>query len=147
MITLLLKRKSLVVAFFLWASLLYFLSSQSKLNSGPEIHLPHLDKIAHFTYFALGSVFVTLWCRATFNTRALSLILPVTLLGIIGMLDEYHQSFVPGRNGNDLGDLIADILGAAAGAILTLFISTKLSNPKNFSQLKEIFDRMSGSSH
>jgi VanZ family protein len=33
-----------------------------------------------------------------------------------GASDEYHQTFVPGRQGNDLGDLSADAAGSALGA-------------------------------
>ena len=40
----------------------------------------------------------------------------VLVIGLIGGLDEWHQSFTPGRSGNDLSDLLADVLGAAAGA-------------------------------
>jgi VanZ family protein len=34
--------------------------------------------------------------------------------------DELHQSFVSGRNGNDPGDLTADLLGSVLGAIAYL---------------------------
>ena len=41
----------------------------------------------------------------------------VLIVGVlIGRLDEYHQSFTPGRSGNDNGDWLADILGAATGS-------------------------------
>ena len=47
----------------------------------------------------------------------------VTLVGsVIGRLDEYHQTFTPGRSGNDYGDWLADTLGAAAGAFFVLLI-------------------------
>ena len=41
---------------------------------------------------------------------------------ILGRLDEYHQSFTPGRSGNDMGDWVADILGASTGALLVVLI-------------------------
>jgi VanZ family protein len=37
---------------------------------------------------------------------------------VIGATDEYHQSFTPGRSGNDVGDWLADLSGASAGALL-----------------------------
>ena len=39
---------------------------------------------------------------------------------VIGRLDEYHQSFTPGRTGNDNGDWLADILGSIGGAWVML---------------------------
>jgi len=41
---------------------------------------------------------------------------------VIGRLDEYHQTFTPGRSGNDTGDWLADTLGGAAGAVFVLFL-------------------------
>ncbi|MEY3896711.1 MAG: hypothetical protein RLZZ214_2231 [Verrucomicrobiota bacterium] len=40
----------------------------------------------------------------------------VVVVALIGALDEYHQSFTPGRSGNDPFDWLADLLGATAGA-------------------------------
>jgi VanZ family protein len=33
----------------------------------------------------------------------------------VGCLDEFHQSWVPERTGNDSQDLTADVLGSIAG--------------------------------
>jgi VanZ family protein len=47
------------------------------------------------------------------------LALIVTLiLSLIGILDEYHQSFFANRTGNDPGDWLADTLGALCGALV-----------------------------
>jgi VanZ family protein len=43
---------------------------------------------------------------------------PILLFALIGALDEYHQTFTPGRSGNDPFDWLADLLGAAAGTFL-----------------------------
>ena len=42
------------------------------------------------------------------------------MVTLVGVLDEYHQSKVPGRYGNDIYDLIADFLGAVAGSLAFL---------------------------
>jgi len=36
---------------------------------------------------------------------------------LFGVVDEFHQSFVAGRQGNDPGDIAADLVGATLGAI------------------------------
>jgi VanZ family protein len=38
-------------------------------------------------------------------------------MAVWGMLDEMHQDWIPGRQ-MDTGDLVADIAGAAVGAVL-----------------------------
>ncbi len=101
-----------------WAGILYYFSSQSNLPSGPDI--PHKDKFQHAIYFAGGSF---AFAMALFAWR---LPVPMWLLlvtglafGVItGALDEWHQTFTPGRSGNDLGDWAADIIGSLLGAAL-----------------------------
>ena len=41
----------------------------------------------------------------------------IIAIALTGCLDEYHQSFTPGRSGNDPYDWLADVLGATAGAL------------------------------
>ena len=45
-------------------------------------------------------------------------ILPILVFAILGALDEYHQTFTPGRSGNDPFDWLADVLGASTGIFL-----------------------------
>jgi VanZ family protein len=40
------------------------------------------------------------------------------VVGLTGALDEFHQSHVPGRSGNDPADFAADLLGALCGALV-----------------------------
>jgi len=47
-------------------------------------------------------------------------IISIAFCSAVGGLDEYHQSFTPGRSGNDLGDWLADTLGGTAGALLII---------------------------
>ncbi|MCX5731999.1 MAG: VanZ family protein, partial [Deltaproteobacteria bacterium] len=46
----------------------------------------------------------------------------------IGATDEFHQSFVPGRNA-DVADWMADTLGAAAGAAIGALVATVALRP------------------
>jgi VanZ family protein len=105
-------------ALFCWLAVLWFLSSRSSLGGGPEI--PHLDKIAHFSYF-FGGGFVL--CGSLLSLRDRSpdwqVLIPTTLIAmaLIGWLDEWHQTFTPGRNGGDFWDWLADVAGGLAGAL------------------------------
>jgi len=117
--------KKPVAYFFLfltWNVALWFLSERTPdPKEGPDI--PHFDKIAHFGYFFGGagilSACLGLWRRVKVPEQFLWVIFAIVVLIVgvlIGRLDEYHQSFTPGRSGNDNGDWLADILGAATGS-------------------------------
>ena len=101
-----------------WAAALYGLSSRPRLPAGPEI--PHFDKVLHAGYFMLGSVFFYLACRDRRRPFSASRLVWLTLLfaAVIGALDEWHQSFVPGRSGNDVGDWMADVTGGVLGLVV-----------------------------
>lgn len=108
-----------------WATTLWFLSAGNPApKNGPEI--PHVDKVAHFGYFFIGGALLSTWGLIRwprFQKRRLALFLVVAAVTtVIGRLDEYHQSFTPGRSGNDTGDWIADIVGGIAGSIFVLAV-------------------------
>ncbi len=118
-----------LVGFVTWAVALFILSSLSKVlpENGPEI--PNLDKIVHFGYFMGGAFSFTTWMILRKGAEArplLRIFIPILLFGIIGALDEYHQTFTPGRSGNDPYDWLADILGSITGIILANWLQPLL---------------------
>jgi VanZ family protein len=106
--------------FLLWFAVLWTLSSGTHPDL-PAPEIPNFDKIVHFGYFFGGAGLFSAWLfrRNPENPNWWAiLVLTVIVVGLTGMLDEYHQGFVPGRRGNDPVDLIADVLGAIAGALV-----------------------------
>lgn len=99
-----------------WASMIWVLSSLPRLPALP-ITFPQIDKVAHATVFGVLGALVALallrgrrWRRAAW----------VLLLCVAwGGIDELHQAFVPGRTPS-WGDLGADALGAALGAVVVI---------------------------
>ncbi|MFC4991019.1 VanZ family protein [Rubritalea tangerina] len=120
-----------ILAWASWFITLWILSSG---NPAPEKtpDIPHLDKIVHFGYFFGGAGLFCAWLTHHFqNLSSRTCVLISTLMGaIVGIIDEYHQSFTPGRSGNDLGDWIADTSGALVGAITMLWVIKLTSTPK-----------------
>ncbi len=93
-----------------YAAVITFFSSLS----GPELpqygFMVH-DKILHTCEYA---GFGFLLARALGPRRWWWAI----ALGLaFGVLDEFHQSFVPHRNGNDPFDMTADLVGSTLGAL------------------------------
>ena len=113
--------RALAVAAYL--ALIFFLSSRTSKNL-PKIEIPHADKLVHaIEYAGLGLLLCRLLRRSGDSGDESVLTASKTALIIFlgaayGVSDEYHQTFVPGRNGNDIGDLIADTLGTALGVLL-----------------------------
>lgn len=106
--------------FIAWFAILWLLSSRSG-DAGGLPKIPGLDKVAHFGFFFGGG---GLLAAFLFRLRPQSPRWPaiVTLvfgiMALIGWLDEVHQNHVPGRNGNDPGDWIADVTGAITGSLV-----------------------------
>lgn len=121
-----------LAAFVAWLGIMWWLSSQPK----PEHHtLPFrfVDKIFHFGWFFGGAGLLSAFLlrfRPASPPSPLRTTLAVALLAGIGALDEWHQSWVPGRSANDLGDMTADLLGAIAGVLVFRFLGRPmLSRP------------------
>ena len=104
-------------AFLLWFVTLWLFSSFSGVSDySPPID--HIDKVQHFGYFFGGS---GLLCAYLYRRNPVRPnwkfigVCAVLVLGLVGCADEFHQSFTPGRSGNDPYDLMADVLGAVVG--------------------------------
>jgi VanZ family protein len=114
-----------------YVALIFVVALISTLSApGPEFLLR--DKLAHFVeYFILGlllfrsvrwDISASPW--ATFGFL-------VSVAATIGALNEFCQSFVPGRD-MSIGDWIADTVGAAGG--IALFTFTSLGGGKTGDQ-------------
>jgi len=116
--------------FFAWFLLLWYLSS----NPFPEIPgpdlFPHADKVMHAGYFFGGGLFLysALYFSTSHSSNWFLVILTIVGIAFVGWLDEYHQSFVPGRSGNDLGDFLADVLGGLLAVVVCPFILRRAVN-------------------
>lgn len=102
----------------LYMALIWAVSSIA-LPDLPIESVPLRDKGVHFLeYGALGLLVAHATLR-TWPHRSAARTLPLAVLITVawGVLDEIHQGFVPGRSA-ELLDLVADTLGAMAGAAL-----------------------------
>ena len=119
------KRRFFVLFMGFWlpvlayVSLIFAVSSQSHLQS--PLTFANGDKVAHVgEYLVLGLLLVRA-LRATLRVSR-PLFADMMAIGIVvtvGVLDEFLQFFIPGRN-SDIFDLLADTLGGAIAQIVYL---------------------------
>jgi len=100
------------------AALIFYLSSRPTL----PVPLPPIlgaDKLAHLAAYAVLSFLACFWIRAESWKRrpVLFFVSVVLIVSLYGALDEFHQSFVPGRMPS-VWDWLADTLGAGLGVLV-----------------------------
>lgn len=101
----------------LWVAIILVGTSWPSLKLGPDDLA--LDKIAHFSAYA---VLAALCVRATRSPRRLATAASVVLgVSLLGAVDEWHQSFIPGRS-MSLADWMADTAGACVGVLAVRWI-------------------------
>ena len=108
-----------------WMALIFVLSAQPDL---PGVPGPWLDTLLKKTGHALSYGLLT-WLywralrprlRATASLRVVC----VSLAVAYALSDEYHQTFVPGRNGR-LSDVLVDGVGASAAMSLEWWLARR----------------------
>ena len=108
-----------------WMGAIFWFSSQPHLPIYPDRLIDLLmKKLGHLTgYAVLAMLSYRAWAGR--GTRAPSPLPPWALAVAYAFSDEYHQLFVPGRDGN-LYDVALDSFGAAVGLALLMWWRTRL---------------------
>ncbi|MGQ0614019.1 MAG: VanZ family protein [Planctomycetaceae bacterium] len=114
----------------LWALLLLLLGSlpASRLPRGGILDLPHLDKAIHAGLYALLGLLAARPLPGARRAPLLGAALAACLL--VGLLDEWNQSGVAGRQA-DPADLAADLAGGALGALVLARLRTSAARRRS----------------
>ena len=103
-----------------WAALIWYLSDQPSIDITPVFE--HQDKFLHImAYTVLGFLTLGAMRAGTAGYTRRQAALAALLASLYGLADEYHQSFVAGRDASAL-DLLADITGALLGVGLLFLL-------------------------
>ncbi|HET7216948.1 MAG TPA: VanZ family protein [Vicinamibacterales bacterium] len=110
----------------LWAPAVAHMAFIFAASSVPGSQIPGniWDKLAHLLVYAVLGIAFTIplsggrWRGVGAGTVAVAIVLSL----VYGISDEIHQHFTPGRT-PDVMDVVADTIGAAAGAILVFAAS------------------------
>ena len=97
------------------------------LNLGFETNSYFIRKFAHFIIFALIGFCVSMFIGSCIETNLITLIISFIISSGYACVDEYIQTFIPGRSGN-IGDVMIDICGVIVGLFLYLIINYIISN-------------------
>lgn len=105
-----------------WMGTLFFLSS---LPSSPQtLAFDFGDKIAHAVAFGILGCFLS-FARLPCPLGSLNRVILVTVLVVAyGVSDEFHQSFVPGRDAN-AADVLADGIGGFVAAFVIVWLQRR----------------------
>ena len=100
-----------------YAALIFLLSSFSKF---PDVIPPFtgLDKLAHFSEYYLFGCLIHRWLLAERSrfARRHAVLLSILIGTFYGISDEWHQSFVPGRDAS-IWDALIDALAVVTAAV------------------------------
>jgi VanZ family protein len=98
---------------FAYMAFIFYMSSMSE----PPLPANMSDKLAHtLGYSLLGTLILRAVAgRSGRRLRWSQIVVAILLATLYGVSDEYHQSFVPGRD-SDIHDVYADAIGGAIGA-------------------------------
>lgn len=99
-------------------------------TSLPTVSVPSValgDKLVHFIAYLILSVLLNL--ALIYQTKSIFLKANHTISALVissayGILDEFHQGFIPGRS-QDIFDWVADTIGAIAGVVIILYLKKK----------------------
>jgi VanZ family protein len=95
-----------------WMGVIWHLSASSPEDFAPFPFLfSQMDKTVHAGVFSLLGFF---WCKGLPGRAGVAFLIAM----VWGALDEWHQSFVPGRT-MDLVDVLANAVGAGIAVVIT----------------------------
>ena len=102
-----------IVLSLLWVGIIVFLSHQpgSDSDSVSSQWLSDIKNLMHFPVFGLLALWIWLGTRDWFNSNITAIISVLVFILVFGALDEWHQSFIPGRYAT-VSDVLNDFIGA-----------------------------------
>ena len=119
----------------LYCSFIFWLSSQQALPT-PMLFI-HQDKIHHMGAYFIMAIFAWRFFSDYFDKSLVIIVASISFCSIYGLSDEWHQSYVPGRDA-DLLDWLADTIGASIAVLFIQLLKNKFKNKKTRPQADRV---------
>ena len=128
MIRLLEKRRIISIIFtILIASEIFFFSS---LSGPPGARFPIISIAYHFIVFFLFAFFFLASIKNRGKIKLKYLIITIITSVLYALSDEFHQSFISGRDAG-IKDILTDSAGIFSSILIYIFMNKKNKNQKN----------------
>jgi VanZ family protein len=109
-----------ILALPIYCAVIYWLSDQPSLPLPMPMLFEFQDKLLHFTAYFLMGILAGRSSRHFVKPAYLLAIVSIGFCSLYGASDEWHQSFIVGREADSL-DWVADTVGA----IVAMFFLTR----------------------
>jgi VanZ family protein len=120
---------------------IFLLSHQSGLRVTEDVDVERPLRVSGhlLAYAALGGLLLLAVARLD-PPRPGQAVLAWVLAVAYGLTDEFHQSFVPDRNGR-LDDVVTDAIGAAVGVVVAWLVLSALARARETAAQRSAVDR------
>jgi VanZ family protein len=105
----------------LYCLFIYWLSDQSTLKSPFDFGFDYQDKLYHAGAYAIMGLLAWRSFKHLVSSPIILALLSIAFCSLYGLSDEWHQSFIAGRE-SDSADWVAD----SSGALLAVMLLHKL---------------------
>lgn len=114
------KKILLVLPFFIYSAIIFWISHQPKVEILEDSFIG-FDKILHFFAYFIYSILTFTAIEIIINFKFKSGIFAIFVALLFAISDEYHQSFIDGRDAS-----VYDFLADAVGIILSGIFFSKI---------------------
>ncbi len=117
--------------------MIFFLSGISELPEEASF-LHGIDKCAHFVEYYFFGFLIRRWLmnERSRSIRNSSLFFTIMIGICYALSDEWHQSYIPGRDSTN-ADVLSDALGIIAAAVTYRTIVTRIAFLRRFDEILE----------
>ena len=110
---------------------IYWLSDQSSLQKPFDFGFDYQDKLYHASAYSIMGLLAWRNFKHLISSPIILALLSIAFCSLYGLSDEWHQSFIVGRE-SDVADWVAD----TSGAVMAVMSLHKLSSAKHYKRLK-----------
>ncbi len=121
------ERRDFVLFMLYWLPVLVYATAVIVVGGQPNLQAPltfsNGDKVCHMLEYGGLGYLLARALRATLRVRLplFAALMAVGLGGVLGLADELHQRYVPGRS-CDVMDLAADLAGLALAQVVFVLV-------------------------